>query len=95
MYILEIKNAGTAKGKYKVCLEGGTDFVLYRKELAKFDLKEGQDLSEDTYEQILREVQIPRAKKRAMHLLEKMDRTEQQLISKLKENGYEIGRAHV
>ena len=53
-----------------------------------WDLKEGQDLSEDTYEQILREVQIPRAKKRAMHLLEKMDRTEQQLISKLKENGY-------
>jgi regulatory protein len=40
------------------------------------------------YEQILKEIQIPRAKKRAMHLLEKMDRTEQQLRTKLREAGY-------
>lgn len=88
MYILEIKQTGTAKNKYKVCLEGGADFVLYKRELSKLHIEAGQDLSEELYEQILKEIQIPRAKKRAMHLLEKMDRTEQQLKTKLREAGY-------
>jgi regulatory protein len=88
MYILEIKQTGTAKNKYKVCLEGGADFVLYKGELSKLHLEAGQDLPEELYEQILKEIQIPRAKKRAMHLLEKMDRTEQQLKTKLREAGY-------
>lgn len=88
MLIRDIIRFGSTKGKYKVCLEGGTDFVLYRKELAQFELEEGVEISTERYEQILREVLIPRAKKRAMHLLEKMDRTEQQLRTKLDENGY-------
>jgi regulatory protein len=88
MYILEIKQTGTAKNKYKVCLEGGADFVLYKRELSKLHIEAGQDLPEELYEQILKEIQIPRAKKRAMHLLEKMDRTEQQLRTKLREAGY-------
>ena len=88
MLIQEIKPVGSKKGKYKVCLEDGTDFVLYKKEVAQFSLEIGMELTPELYERILREVCIPRAKRRAMHLLEKMDRTEEQLISKLKENGY-------
>ena len=88
MLIKEIKPAAAGKNKYKVCLEGGADFVLYRKELAEFDLRKNTELSEETYEKLLEKVFIPRAKKRAMHLLEKMDRTEENLKGKLQENGY-------
>ena len=40
------------------------------------------------YEKILKEIVGMRAKKRAMHLLERMDRTESQLSEKLRQNGY-------
>lgn len=88
MLIKEIKPVTKDKQKYKVCLEGGADFILYRKELASYDLKEGMEVTEELYGEILEKTFIPRAKKRAMHLLEKMDRTEENLRSKLKENGY-------
>ena len=61
---------------------------LYNKEVYRLGLKEGEELSQNTYEEILSEILIPRAKRRAMHLLEKQDRTRQNLIQKLKESGY-------
>lgn len=76
------------KGKVKVCLRGGADFVLYKREWARWDLKEGEELTEEDYDKILGEILIPRAKKRAMHLLEKMDRSAGQLAGKLADNGY-------
>lgn len=74
--------------KRKVCLSNGADFVLYKKELDRFGLKEEMDLSDELYQQIVEEIFIPRAKRRAMHLLEKMDRSEKQLRLKLKDDGY-------
>ena len=74
--------------RYKVCLSNGADFVLYYKELSTYQIAEGEDLSEETYARILEEILVPRATKRAMHLLEKMDRSEKQLRGKLAENGY-------
>lgn len=88
MIILTVTPDKKAKGKIKICLDNGADFVLYRKEANRFQLEEGKELTEETYQKILEEIWIPRAKKRAMHLLEQMDRTEYQLRSKLKENGY-------
>ncbi len=75
-------------GKVKVCLHHEADFLLYKKEAQKYHLTEGQELSQETYEEILREILVPRAKKRAMFLLEKMDRSQRQLTDKLKDNGY-------
>ena len=74
------------KTKVKVCLDNRTDFQLYKSEIDKYDIVEGEELS--NYDKILNEVLIPRAKKRAMHLLEKMDRTEADIRSKLIRNGY-------
>lgn len=74
------------KTKVKVCLDNRTDFQLYRREIDKYSIIEGEELS--NYDEILSEVLIPRAKKRAMHLLEKMDRTKADIRSKLRRNGY-------
>ncbi len=74
------------KTKVKVCLDNRTDFQLYKREIDKYSITEGEELS--NYDEILSEVLIPRAKKRAMHLLEKMDRTKADIRSKLRRNGY-------
>lgn len=74
------------KTKVKVCLDNRTDFQLYKKEIKKHNIVEGEELSD--YDEILKETLIPRAKKRAIHLIEKMDRTESDLRRKLRQNGY-------
>ena len=76
------------KGRAKICLAGGADFVLYKKEYESYGIEEGADLSEDKYQEIITEIIIPRCKKRALHLLEKQDRSEKNLRDKLREGGY-------
>lgn len=76
------------KGRAKICLAGGTDFVLYKKEYESYGIEKGADLSEADYNQIVTDILIPRCKKRALHLLEKQDRSEKNLRDKLKEGGY-------
>lgn len=76
------------KGKRKICLSHGTDLILYQKEVQRYGLAEEAELTREQYESILAEVLIPRARKRAMYLLERMDRSEKQLRQKLQENGY-------
>ena len=76
------------KTKFKVFLDGEFAFVLYKGELSRYRIKEEAELSEETYHTIVDEVLTKRAKLRAMHLLEAMDRTESGLRDKLKDNGY-------
>ncbi|MCI7131389.1 MAG: regulatory protein RecX [Lachnospiraceae bacterium] len=75
-------------GKRRLQLDNGEIWVLYRGELRECALSEGTRLSLAQYEQIRHEIIGKRAKKRAMHLLEKMDRTEQALRKKLLEGEY-------
>lgn len=88
MTIVEIQLIPHKKNKYKVRLDGGEDLVLYKRELKIYGLEEGAELSDDDYNRILEETLIPRAKRRAMHLLEKQDRTQHNLEDKLRESDY-------
>ena len=49
---------------------------------------EGAFISEADYEKLITEVVGKRAKKRALHLLEQMDRSERKLREKLTQGGY-------
>ena len=71
------------KTKFKVYLDGQFAFVLYKGELSRFGIREGADIPEETERKIRIEVILKRAKLRAMHLLEDMDRTEAALRDKL------------
>lgn len=86
MYIESIDTAG--KNKFKIHLSNGVDLALYKGEVRQLHLQENDEITEDMYEKILEEILIPRAKRRAMHLLERMDRSTRQLESKLREDGY-------
>ena len=76
------------KGRLRFHLDNGTELVLYRGEAKQFRMREGSTLSDEEEHQLIYEVVGKRAKRRTMHLLEQMDRTEQQLREKLKQGGY-------
>ena len=66
----------------------GWNLTLYKGEVRQLHLQENDEITEDMYEEVLEEILIPRARRRAMHLLEKMDRSTRQLETKLREGGY-------
>ena len=76
------------KIKFKVYLDGSFAFVLYKGELSRFGIAAGEEIPEETVETIRRDVVFKRAKLRAMHLLEDMDRTEAGLREKLRQGLY-------
>jgi len=76
------------KTKFKVYLDDKFAFVLYKGELLRYKLQEDKEVSEIIYEEIIQEVLVKRAKLRAMHLLNQMDRTENQLRTKLRNDQY-------
>ena len=84
--VTEYKELG--KGRVELCLNESIRFCLYRKEASAFHLKEASELTEEEYQQLIHEVIGKRATKRAMHILERQERTEYQLREKLLQNGY-------
>ena len=76
------------KGKRRIRFENGEYCIVYYSEIRGMHIEEGGSIAYETYEQIFRDIVGKRAKKRALHLLEQMDRTEQQLREKLKASEY-------
>lgn len=86
MQVIEIEELDSKR--MRVMLEGGCEFALYKGECRKYGLREGKELTEGQFQEIRGEILIKRARLRAMHLLERMDRTEEQLRMKLKQGHY-------
>lgn len=77
-----------SKSRYRIYLDGQFAFVLYKGELRQFHVKEGQELSEESYQQIMKQILPKRAKLRSMNLLQSRDYTRRQLEDKLKKGDY-------
>ncbi|MCH5271256.1 MAG: regulatory protein RecX [Lachnospiraceae bacterium] len=86
MMITELKEVSSSR--VKVYVDEQPAFVLYKGELRKYGLKEGEELSPKIYEELLREVLPKRAKLRLMNLLKSRDYTELQLRQKLRQGFY-------
>lgn len=86
MQVMQI--SGLDKKRMRIFLEDGRSFVLYRGEVRRYSLEEGAELSDGQYEEICSEILKKRARRRTMHLLEKMDRTEAQIREKLRQGFY-------
>lgn len=87
-YIGIVQCEASGKGKLRVCFDNGISCFLYRSEAGQFSIHSGSSLTASEYDKLITEVLGKRAKKRAMHLLEKMDRTENQLRQKLTDSQY-------
>ena len=76
------------KSRCKVVIEQEFAFVLYKGELRLYHVREGEELSENSYNAIMTEVLPKRAKLRAMNLLQKREYTTSQLRDKLRQGFY-------
>ena len=74
------------KKKILITFDTGRKLALYTSEGKRYGLREGEMLSEEAYEELIKEVLIPRGRSRVLHLLEAMDRTEEMLRYKLRES---------
>lgn len=76
------------KQKYRIFLDGESAFAVYKGELSRYNLEEGAVLPPEVYEELVNRVLKKRATLRAMHILERTDKTEAQLRRKLEESEY-------
>jgi len=86
MNITELVASG--KTKYKVYVDYEYAFLLSAKEVKLYGIQEGHQITDVLYSEILSEVVIPKAKLKAMDLLKSMDRTEYELMTKLRNAGF-------
>lgn len=86
MIVTELTDLG--KGRYKVYIEEHPAFVLYRGELSRLGIREGEEITEETLREVREEILPLRAKKRAMNLLQKREYTEAVLREKLRDGEY-------
>lgn len=86
MIVTQIAEA--SKSRRKIYLDGQFAFVLYKGELRKFHIKEGQELPPESYQEITAEILPKRAKLRCMNLLRSRDYTRKQLADKLAQGEY-------
>ncbi len=76
------------KSRCRVYIDYEFAFVLYKGELRRYRIKEGEELSEEAYRAIMADVLPRRAKLRAMNLLKSREYTVAQLRSKLEQGQY-------
>ena len=86
MIVTGLKRLG--KGRYEVSLDGEVAFVLYKGDLARYDLHEGEELSEESRKQIYEETLRKRAVNRILFLLQSRDYTYHELEEKLRQGQY-------
>lgn len=79
---------GIAKGRYRIYIEETPAFVLYRGEVKRLGIKEGEPVPEESIREIQEEILPGRAKRRAMNLLQSRDYTEYGLKEKLRGGDY-------
>lgn len=77
-----------SKTRSRVYLDGEPAFVLYKGELRKYRISEGEELAEAALRELETEVLPKRARARAMNLLKSRRYTEKQLTDKLLAGGY-------
>lgn len=76
------------KGRYRVRLEGTEELILYRGELRRYGIEEGEELSEADYREIREVLLFKRAQNRLLFLLQRKDYTRAELMRKLREGAY-------
>ena len=79
---------GITKGRFRIYIEEKPAFVLYRGEVRRLGIREGEPLSEESLREIEEEILPTRAKRRAMNRLQNRDYTEAGLREKLRNGDY-------
>lgn len=89
MIVTELEACG--KTRFKVYVDYEYAFQLSAKEVKLYGIEKEHQISDVLYSEIRNEVLLPKAKLKAMELLKSMDRTEYELMGKLKSAGFTEG----
>ena len=73
--------------RVKIYINNDFAFVLYKGEISKYGLKEGQEIPSNTYSVIMNKL-FDRGKERALYMLDKSYKTKRYVIDKLKAGLY-------
>ncbi len=73
--------------KIKIHIDGELKFWLYKKDLKRYTIEEDAQLSPEEYD-VFYKLNLQRGKKQVLNLLQRMDKTRQEVIRKLQESGY-------
>ncbi len=76
------------RSKVMIELDGERAFALYKGELHRYGIAQGQEIEEAAFREIIEDMLPLRAKKRAMHLLKNRSYTTHQLKEKLERSLY-------
>lgn len=76
------------KSRVRVFIDQEFAFVLYKGELRSYNIREGEEIEQADYEEVINQILPKRAKLRAMNLLKSREYTTKQLHDKLKEGCY-------
>ncbi len=76
------------KGRIKVYIDEEYHFLLYQKDIKVHHLKENEVISDSVYNDIVINTVLRRAKQKAIAILKFMDRTEYELVVKLRQAEY-------
>lgn len=82
------KIAELSKARSRIYIDEQPAFVLYKGELRHYHIKEGSELSEGDYDEIMHTILPKRAKLRCMNLLKSREYTEKKLRDKLRQGSY-------
>lgn len=82
MYIVKVETVNTKKSR--ITFDNGIECICFRSEIRKFALEEGEEIGQAEYEELMNDYIGKRAKKKAMDLLIRSDKTEKELRDKLK-----------
>lgn len=85
MQITKIEPFG--KDKIKLYFDDDYRFWLFRKDADNYHLTEGQELAEEVYQEMFY-LAVNQAKQKALLILERMNRTKQELLGKLEEAAF-------
>lgn len=77
-----------SKSRARISTDEEQTYVLYKSELRRFHIRQGEEIEETVLCAIREEILPKRARLRAMNLLKNRDYTVKQLHDKLKEGGY-------
>lgn len=77
-----------SRSRLRVYIDGQFAFVLYKGELRRFHIKEGQEIPVQSYQEITTELLPKRVKLRCMNLLQARDYTRKQLEDKMRQGDY-------
>lgn len=72
----------------KVYVDEEYVFSLYQNELKRYKISVGEELTEGAFQTILEETVLRRGKMKALNLLQRMDYTEGEIRSRLRQQGY-------